>query len=395
MKKQKRVALLGNMNNNFFNLARYLRDLQYDAHLFIFPNDPKHFHPEADSYAIEFTDYVHYLSWGNPFDLLHTPVETILSDVGGFDHYIVCGTAPAYFAKANIQIDLMVPYGSDLYDIPFFKIVRPTKLWHYFIFTKLQRKGIRLTKHISIADSSALFKRSLQRIGFRGKRIYSGIPLVYTKQYAPDVISKYYSTSAYFPEFKKIRDQFDLVILHNSRHCWKDEPDPVALKDNHKLFQGVSAFLKKYPDRKVAIITFEYGHDVPASKQLCQELGIEKNVFWFPLMPRKEIMMGMSLCDIVAGEFRNSWFTYGVVFEAMALAKPVMHYREDKLYPAMELYPMIYAKESSDISNSLEKYYDNKDSLQQLGEGGKVWFERNIVEKSLADISTILKKEEA
>lgn len=389
MKTSKRIALLGNMNNNLFNLTRYLRDQGCQAHLFIFPSDPHHFQPDADIYSAENLDYVHHLQWGNAFDLVSTSVETIKKDVGNFDFYIACGSGPAYLAKAGIQIDLLVPYGADLYEMPFFRLVRPTKLFHFYIFTRYQQKGIRTSKNLTYADNAAFLEDKVSRIGFTGKRLYSGVPFVYAKQYAPDVISQWYPVSKYYQAFLEIRKEFDLVIFHHSRHCWKNEPDPVSLKDNDKLFKGLAQY-RATSRKKVAIVTFEYGSDVKASKALCKELGLEDSVFWFPLMPRKEIMIGMSLSDIVAGEFRNSWFTYGVVFEAMALAKPVMHYRDDKLYEALELYPMIHAKEIPDIARAIEYYTDNKAELVEMGRSARNWLERNIIEKSLDDISKIL-----
>jgi hypothetical protein len=384
-----KVALLGNMNNNFFTLARYLRDMGYDARLFTFPYEPAHFHPETDTFTDDFTHYVRPLQWGNAFDLLTTSAETIKKDVGGFDYYIASGTGPAYLAKAGISIDLFIPYGSDLYDSPFFKLVRPTKLWHYFVFTRYQQKGIRTAACVNIPDNSALFKEKLSRIGFTGKRLFTGIPIVYASQFSADKITQFYSRSAFYPAFRKIRQEYDLIIFHHSRHCWKNEPDPVSLKDNDKLFRGFAKLLET-SGRKAAIITFEYGNDVEASRQLCKTLGIEQHVFWFPLMPRKEIMMGISLSDVVAGEFRNSWFTYGVVFEAMVLSKPVMHYRDDSLYSDLELYPMIYARTSEDISQALGYYIQHKDELAAVGNGAHEWFTRNVLRRSMDDIIGML-----
>lgn len=386
-----RVALLGNMNNNFFTLTRYLRELGFDAHLFMFPSDPAHFQPEADSFAADHKNYVHLLNWGNPFDLLKTSVNKIRNDVEGFSFFIGCGTAPAYLAKAGIQLDLVIPYGSDLYDLPFFKLVRPSKLLNYYVFTAWQKKGIRTARNISIADTAEIFDKCLAKIGFAGKRLFAGIPMVYHKQYASEELLTTYSLSSYYTSFKTIRQEFDFVIFHNSRHCWKTERDPVSLKDNDKLFRGLASFRKKFPSRKVALVTFEYGKDVAASKQLVKELKLEKNVFWFPLMARKEIMIGMQLSDIVAGEFKNSWFTYGVVFESMVVAKPIMHFRDDKLYEGLELYPMIYAREVKDIENVLAYYIDRKDVLAAMGNEAKQWYIRNIVTKSMRDFQKILR----
>lgn len=386
---KKKVALLGNMNNNFFTLARYLRDMGHDATVFTLPYEPDHFRAEMDTFNDDYKSYVHPLTWGNPFDLPTTSADTIKKDVGGFDYYIVSGTAPAYFAKAGLPIDLFVPYGSDLYDLPFFKLVRPTKLWHYYVFTRYQQKGIRSATNINILDNSELFRKKLAAIGFTGKRLYIGIPLVYATQFGYEQIAQLYSRSTYYQAFNKVRQQYDLVIFHHSRHCWKDEPDPVSLKDNDQLFRGLAKFMQT-SNKKAAVVTFEYGHDVPASKELCKELGIAQHVFWFPLMPRKEIMVGISLSDIVAGEFRNSWFTYGVVFEAMALSKPVMHYREDSLYKDLELYPMIHARRADDIAAALHRYAHSQDALAGVGKAGHEWFHRNVLERSLTEISAMI-----
>lgn len=388
---QCKIALLGNMNNSFFTLSRYLKDLGYDAQLYVFPYEPAHFQPATDTFSNDLKSFVHFLKWGNPFDLLTTDVATIKKDLAGFDYYIASGTGPAYLSKAGITVDICIPYGSDLYDLPFFKLVRPRKLWHYFIFTRYQQRGIRNARFLNILDNSSLFKEKLSSIGFKGKRLYSGIPVVYAPQYKKEEIKKLYNLSMYYRAFERIRLQYDLVIFHHSRHCWKNEPDPVSIKDNDKLFKGLASFLET-SNKKAAIITFEYGHDVDASKELCTVLKIEAHVYWFPLMPRREIMIGISLSDVVAGEFKNSWFTYGVVFEAMVSGKPVMHYREDSLYEGLELYPMIYAKEVEDITNALLHYSDRKTELSELGLASWKWFERNILEKSLTEICNILIK---
>ena len=45
---KKKIALIGNVNNNLFALMRHLRDLGYDAHLFHRPEND-HFQPKADT----------------------------------------------------------------------------------------------------------------------------------------------------------------------------------------------------------------------------------------------------------------------------------------------------------------------------------------------------------
>ncbi|RMG40019.1 MAG: hypothetical protein D6732_03485, partial [Methanobacteriota archaeon] len=45
-----KVALIDNMNNNFFALGRYLRDLGLDVDLYEVPNALPHFRPQCDTF---------------------------------------------------------------------------------------------------------------------------------------------------------------------------------------------------------------------------------------------------------------------------------------------------------------------------------------------------------
>lgn len=40
-----KIALIDNMNNNFFAVTRYFRDLGIDAHLFLIQSESQHFTP--------------------------------------------------------------------------------------------------------------------------------------------------------------------------------------------------------------------------------------------------------------------------------------------------------------------------------------------------------------
>ena len=40
----------------------------------------------------------------------------------------------------------------------------------------------------------------------------------------------------------------------------------------------------------------------------------------------------MKFSDIICCQFKHSWMSYGVVFEALAMSKTIMTYRDDNLY---------------------------------------------------------------
>jgi hypothetical protein len=102
-------------------------------------------------------------------------------------------------------------------------------------------------------------------------------------------------------------------------------------------------------------------------------------------MDRKEIMFGMMNADIVCGEFKNSWLTCGVVNEALVLGKPLLHFRDDKLYSNdyAELYPVLNAGNETDISSQLQYYVKNSASVIEKSKYGIEWIEKYTVKDLL------------
>ena len=65
-----KIGIIGNMNNAYFSLARYLRDEGYDCELLILANEPAHFDPLNDTFSDDYTTYCKHVSWGEPADFL-------------------------------------------------------------------------------------------------------------------------------------------------------------------------------------------------------------------------------------------------------------------------------------------------------------------------------------
>ena len=416
----KKVALLGNMNNNLFNLTRYLRDEGFEAVLYVFPYDPVHFLPEADTFDDGYKTFARFPGWGNPYELNKTSSEEIRKELDEYDFIIGCGTSPAYLSMAGIALDLFTPYGSDLYHFPFFNIFHPRKLLSYIagLFQKRkeiqqlpsrpgnikgyipfvihQRRGIREAANCAVLTSgNDIYGQSLRKLGYRNRHFLFSVPMIYASQYNKDAIAHSYAKSSWYKSFKEIRDKYNFVVFHNCRHCWKYEKDPASFKGNDRLLKGFAQFRQKYPG-KGAIITFEYGTDVPESKKLALELGIEADVHWFPLMARKELLIGMSLSDLVVGNLSDaSWATYGVVYESMAVSKPIMHHREDELYHKETLYPMINAYSSNMVSKSLLYYFIHRDELITMGLKANEWFIRSCINEPVDQIVELINSKQS
>lgn len=377
-----KIALIGNMNNNFFVLARYLRDEGFTCSVFTLPYEPAHFSPNSDSNSEEDIKLVQKLPWGNAQDLLGLSSATIHAQFNQFNFFIACGTAPAFLTKAGIAVDLFIPYGSDLYLLPFAIPKNPLKWLSNRHFRRFQKQGIKGAVAVSIADNATVFQNALSKIGFKGWVLKSGVPMVYTPRTIKlDVLSK-----------ELVSPKKRIKILHPSRHAWKTEKDPVSLKDNNKLFEGVALFIANHPSIEVIVYTMEYGTDVNASKDLIAELGIEGNVKWFPTMARKDLMNLYNEVDIVVGELRNSWFTYGVIYEAMVAAKPVIHCRKDDLYPDLKLYPMYSAFSAQQVCDRLSEYAENPIDGDRIGYEARSWYFEECVQKVIVDIKGLLKR---
>lgn len=258
--KEVKVALMGNMNNNFFVLQRYLIDEGIDCHLFVLPDEPEHFLPENDSWNENVSNLYTRLNWGRVTEFSSVSIDEIRNELAGYSNFIACGASIAFLEKAGIDIDIIIPYGSDLYSLPFSYPKNPLKWINKYQFNQSIISGIKKSRSISLADNSEKLLTPLRRFDFKGKVIHSGVPMVYTENGS---IKK----SKYFKEFSSIREGNDLIIFHHSRHVWKTTSDPIAVKRNDKLIKAISKCVKE-TNTKIALITLEYGVDVDESKKI-------------------------------------------------------------------------------------------------------------------------------
>ena len=116
------IVLIDNMNNNFFSLARYLRDLNINVDVYTIPNSKmKHFEIVADTFINknklkfikEFPVDIKNITW------LFFQKDKIYNTFKNYDLIVSCGLSSAYLERAGIFSDIIIPYGSDLYLVPF------------------------------------------------------------------------------------------------------------------------------------------------------------------------------------------------------------------------------------------------------------------------------------
>lgn len=383
----KKIALLGNSNNNFFAFARYLIDANYEVSLFLLNNEMSHFHPSADTYSLDFIKYTYRLPFGNLYWFLdevdkfkgHSALEQIKKN----DIIFACGQSLAYLEFFNIKIDFFVPYGMDLVNYPFFvPSANPNHRKHLDIFSGLQRQSIMKSRYIlSTEDIFGIpeYKSSIVKLEGISKTItFKTFPYIYEKIYRRSVIPNFFNCSYWYRDFLKFKEEAQLLIFHHARHTWKSSAGKLSDKGNDKVFRALAMLLKEIKKTNPKILTFEYGEDYLETKQLTYELGIEKYVQWLPLMNRKDIMVGLHCADIATGQFYTGCMGGGVQTEALVASVPLVHYINTNKYEVSELYPFIQAKEDFELASFFEKYLSNPKKYKIIGEEAGQWIQKEM-----------------
>ena len=379
-----RVACIGNMNNMLFSLVRYLRDRGVDADLLYQPELP-HFHPSHDTFDLSYRNYTRIVDWP---ELLAADPSDIAKDLAPYDFLIVTGIFLAHVHQAKRRADVFFPHGSDLVKWPFF---RDTLRWDQRVrrrdliaFFDSHRAGISDSLVINQESGSSEWRSALERLGVLDRTVYFGSPMIYIPLYSEHDLSGLRQRSAWHREFARVRENSQLMVMNHNCQEWTGRSDRTKGVD--RLIRGFAQVVKRRPDLRAVLVMFEVGSDVGASKRLVRDLGIEANVEWFPLMPRKEVMLGLLEADIGCGGIDTGAIGGGTTWEVLAAGRPLLHYIDTaavNLSPFTEVYPGINVKEPEDIAAALEDAAQDPSAYARLGEQGRRWFTTNMVGRSV------------
>lgn len=409
----KKIALVGNMNNNFFSIARHLRDNGMDAHLFY--NGQilgSHFHPAADTMKLSDLDFVHDVNWFvNSF--YDGRVEQVRKDLEGYDIFIAQGDEAALLNKAGFPIHVYYPYGSDIYKYVWLrkefktwevlaakwlnrpKITLPYEGMKDGTMSKFLHHGIQHAKHVFWDHANAEVDKKLMDIGLKGKLHRVPMPFIYPDTYRAHFSSSKNSDTHWASEIDRLRASNDFLLLYHGRQEWKTIWNDFTNKNTHHLIYGFAEFLKEKPkDLKAHLIMLQYGGDWKHSVQLVHELGIDSYVTWLPKMLRKDLFYVISQMDLCSGEFDRSYVSFGTIMEAMCMGKPVISYRDDRLYQDNypELYPMVNAREIEEVKNQLLQYSTQKEILVEMGKKAQTWVDKYFIDGPVQELVKTVKE---
>lgn len=402
--KDKKIALVGNIQNWNFALMCWLRNYGYDAKLFYQPNS--FFKPGIDTFDIEILQYCVEVDWlkrGFPTEvnLVNEIKQTFLS----FDFIIGSGTECAILNYCGIKLDIYIPLGSDFYHEPFLPHEYPliTKLYYFFSLSKnydfvkygtlakYQYRAIKESANVILDKTNDEYESKFSDLNYVGCRQVFTPPFIYHLSAISHFVDSIEPSVHWKNIIQELRKKNEFIILYHGRHVWKDRND--IYKGTDSLVKGFANFIKNKSSKiSCKLVLLEYGIDFPATRNLIEELGISHHVIWFPQMFRKDILYLITMIDLCCGEFGDSFLTFGTIVEAMLMGKPIIHYREDNLYLDQypKLYPLLNCRSPEEISMQLLKYHLLKDVLKEMGLDAKNWCEQFVINEPLSRIFNII-----
>ncbi len=388
-----RVALLGNMNNMSFSLCRYLRDLGYDAQLYVFPGEGAHFGVSNDTYSKDYENYVHLISWGDPADFFKWNKKEIKKTIEQYDFIIGCGPAPAIMYWLGKKLDLFIPYGFDIFHLPRLRLVSPRNIIQYTLISLFQKWGIKAAYKIIFDRANPEYEEIVADLITERQRVYICPPMLYQPEYESDkLLARPGLNQTLLRQMQELRASNDLIIVHCVRHEWLPEHN---FKNNDKLVLAYNNLIRERPSLRSKLLLFEYGPDRAATRQLINSLGLtDEHVIWFPTMPRKDIMLILYFSDLAVGELLTSWLTYGCASEAMAMKKPLLHCRNDEDFKDTydTLYPMLHGNDEGSVRTGIEAVIDNPEKYKKMGIESHVWFQKYCVAHAIKTIDAIIRQ---
>lgn len=373
-----KVAVVGNLANVGYRMARYLRRKGVEADLYLNP-------------------YGAQPSWEEDADIDETRIKT----------YVYPRLAHSF-----------MPIRASAYIIDRLNLLR--KLSHYDIVQRvcgglglLELSYFRLSKRPYAALATGSDLRELARQDSRaGRRTLSSFrkarilflatpDLVETANdlglsnwvYLPHPID----TEKYHPfEYQLNKPDFDTVFFHPSRLDWSyTGADRVlaGLKYNDRFIRAFARYVSE-GHNSLAIVV-DWGVDKEKTKDLVHELGIEKNVEFVPPMPKNRLINYYNGADVVVDHFGAHGVGL-VTLEAMSCAKPVIAYVNNQYSEPVyaEAPPILNCRTEDEIYQQLLKAGD-KEYRQQLGRRAREWILKyhhweKVIDKLILHYETIL-----
>lgn len=380
-KERKRYLFFGNMNNIAYVYAREMKNRGLDVTLIL--NAPRchrldrpEFYDSSLSYPLP--EWIIEMPESENLTITKLPYLPFIKDnylklIADADIVIlngVCVSLGAYIEDTNKKviallagedldvnadynnINKLALYAANKISILF--LIYPILLFTTFFIIFQQRRGIRRAIKINYFPTGIIPRADqiLQQI--MSDKIYERLEL------------------RGFPfndiKYNPFKEKEYFFILNFTRFLFKDLSAP-ANKRNDIMIQGIAKFIKenKIEKNKIKIVFFNKGVDVPAAKELIEQLEITKFIEWQEPVSQMGLNQFIVDCDVTFDQLGNQWIGYGIV--SMAMGRPLIANGRPKVFEKLtqEVAPVCQAINAEEVAAHLTYLYKNPSKKEKIG----------------------------
>lgn len=186
---------------------------------------------------------------------------------------------------------------------------------------------------------------------------------------------------------RNVKNPYDRspVFLSPSRQDWPE-------KGNDMLLHAFCRYLKRQPDAILLLVKWgqvrsldDPENYVHKSRSLIQQLGIEDNVKWLPVMHKRKLIEYYNMADVVFDQF-----VFGALGtttpEALSCEKPVVSYVDSDIWTRWHgsAPPVANARSADDIYLRMVELEDS-DLRKEYGRKGRKWISETCEMKVVAE----------
>lgn len=403
-----KLALLGNLANNFYRTAVGLRKhSNIDVHLFLRAEENCSIYdkPESDGpmdAALE-PNRIHYLpqsryqTWKRILFGYKLSKE-LLDELNDFDLCVFSGAeiliAPQVSSKKIFRVT-----GGDFTVLPsatfneFYSLTKnidkrfqaflkvKSSLGHYCMRWHF-RKAIMSMDYLSYWPWRP-YRDASTKLGISASRNIGGLRLMldtskfYNKKREVYFACKKWALNpAHFNIFLPSRIMINKTDFTVRTGQWK--ASDKAIEAVARFMEGLSP--EETQGVRLLIPESELSGELIEAKELIKKLRIESNVVYLKgrssqALSREEMVGVYSLADVVLDDFGAGWFG-AAVLEALSCSCPVITYVPEAIMSAeFPWHPIISAREISEITNELFELYRSIELRRKIGDAGRRWIE--------------------
>jgi glycosyltransferase involved in cell wall biosynthesis len=418
-----RVALVGNIANNFYREAKALQaSAVMDVHLFCEEEPASHtMLPQSDEPGLSqgLPDWIHLQP-----AFRYTFSSMVLAAFGFFGRL---RRLNASTVDELSQFDVCVFSGSETRLIPLvaprvsgsplpIRIFRPTgaDLTVYPLFSRREMLQLRQDH-----GQWSMLRRLIYSLGYRFTRSYWRRSITAADYIDPHMEEKPFmdALQTLLPNLDHLRPLFrlaidtdvfarreivaperldawglrsdDFVVSFPSRMMMRNSPVLTRTgqwKANDVGIRGFAQFLGRVPsDRRdrirLVIIDAEMSPDLDLARQLVAELDIESNTRFIRGesghgLVRDEMIDLYSLSSVVLNDFGAGWYG-SVAVEAMSCGSPVISYVDEAVMArTFEWHPFLSTDTAQGVSDFLVDLHSDPHKRERLGVRSREWIEK-------------------